>query len=72
MINQFSANYNPIEDRILFRFNTTDLKEFRFWFSRRVASKLLKVMPEGTQEGTEIVQELKQQTEQKQENHNQN
>ena len=51
----------------LFRFNTTDLKEFRFWFSRRVASKLLKVMPEGTQEGTEIVQELKQQTEQKQE-----
>ena len=46
MINQFSANYNPIEDRILFRFNTTDLKEFRFWFSRRVASKLLKVMPE--------------------------
>ena len=67
MINQFSANYNPIEDRILFRFNTTDLKEFRFWFSRRVASKLLKVMPEGTQEGTEIVQELKQQTEQKQE-----
>ena len=67
MINQFSANYNPIEDRILFRFNTTDLKEFRFWFSRRVASKLLKILPEGTQEGTEIVQELKQQTEQKQE-----
>ena len=66
MINQFSANYNPIQDRILFRFNTTDLKEFRFWFSRRVASKLLKVLPEGTQEGSEIVQELKQQTEQKQ------
>ena len=34
MINQFSANYDPLEDRILLRFNTTDLKEFRFWLTR--------------------------------------
>ena len=65
MINQYSANYSELEDRILFRFNTSDLKEFRFWISRRVAAKFLEVMPEKTQEGTKIVEELKQQTEPK-------
>ena len=65
MISQYSANYNELEDRILFRFNTTDLKEFRFWISRRVASKMLEVMPEKTKEGLVIVEELKLQSEQK-------
>ena len=31
MINQFSAHYDDVEDRILLRFNTKDMQEFRLW-----------------------------------------
>ncbi|MBQ13331.1 MAG: hypothetical protein CMQ17_02920 [Gammaproteobacteria bacterium] len=36
--------YNPEEDRIFFRVNSTDHKEFRFWVTRRFAQLLLKVL----------------------------
>ena len=54
MINQFSANYDPTEDRILLRFNTKDLKEFRFWLTRRSTDMLLDVLPRQTEQGEQI------------------
>jgi len=35
-IQQFNATYLTHDDRILFRFNTNEDTEFRFWFTRRV------------------------------------
>ena len=67
MINQFSANYDPAEDRILLRFNTTDLKEFRFWLTRRSTDQLLDVLPRQTEQGEQIQEDLKKQIEKKQE-----
>ena len=67
MINQFSANYDPAEDRILLRFNTTDLKEFRFWLTRRSTNMLLDVLPRQTEQGEQIQEDLKKQIEKKQE-----
>ena len=40
-IKQFNGTYMPHEDRLLFRFNTVDDKEYRFWFTRRVALFIL-------------------------------
>ena len=70
MINQFSANYDPAEDRILLRFNTTDLKEFRFWLTRRSTNTLLDVLPRQTEQGEQIQENLKRQIEIKQETKN--
>ena len=70
MINQFSANYDPAEDRILLRFNTTDLKEFRFWLTRRSTDMLLDVLPRKTEQGEQIQEDLKKQIEKKQETKN--
>lgn len=35
-IKQFNGTYLVNEDRILFRFNTHNQEEYRFWFTRRV------------------------------------
>jgi len=40
-IKQFNASYLAQEDRLLFRFNTVDDSEFRFWFTRRVTLFIL-------------------------------
>jgi hypothetical protein len=40
-IKQFNGSYMPNEDRILFRFNTADDDEYRFWLTRRVALFIL-------------------------------
>ena len=40
-IKQFNANYSAHDDRILFRFNTVEDTEFRFWFTRRVSLFIL-------------------------------
>lgn len=40
-IKQFNGSYLPNEDRILFRFNTQEQSEYRFWFTRRVTLFLL-------------------------------
>ncbi len=61
MINQFSANYDPSEDRILLRFNTTNLKEFRLWLTRRSTDMLLDVLPRQTEQGEQIQEDLKKQ-----------
>lgn len=40
-IKQFNATYLAHDDRLLFRFNTTEDTEFRFWFTRRVTLFIL-------------------------------
>ena len=40
-IKQFNGSYLTQEDRLLFRFNTIDDAEFRFWFTRRVTLFIL-------------------------------
>jgi len=62
--------YNPEEDRILFRVNSTDQKEFRFWVTRRFTLLLLQVLSnhlaadpdislQGTREAKQAVMEFK-------------
>ena len=43
-ISQMQMLYKPEEDRILFRVNSTDKKEFRFWVTRRYSILLLKIL----------------------------
>lgn len=45
-ISQLQMLYVPEEDRILFRVNTTDRQQFRFWLTRRYSVLLLKVLKE--------------------------
>jgi hypothetical protein len=40
-IKQLNATYLAPDDRLLFRFNTVEDKEFRFWFTRRVTLFIL-------------------------------
>ena len=40
-ISQFNVSYIPTEDRMLFRFNTTEGQEFRLWLTRRMTHQLL-------------------------------
>jgi len=40
-IRQFNATYLANDDRLLFRFNTLEDTEFRFWFTRRVTLFIL-------------------------------
>jgi hypothetical protein len=40
-IKQFNATYLAHDDRLLFRFNTVEDAEFRFWFTRRVSLFIL-------------------------------
>jgi hypothetical protein len=40
-IKQFNGSYMPNEDRIMFRFNTNEDDEYRFWFTRRVTLFIL-------------------------------
>ena len=40
-IKQFNATYLANDDRLLFRFNTGEDTEFRFWFTRRVTLFIL-------------------------------
>ena len=40
-IKQFNGEWVAKEDRILFRFNTTEGQEFRLWFTRHVVKSLM-------------------------------
>ncbi len=70
-INQIQMLYDPGEDRILLRVNSTEHQEFRFWLTRRFSILLLKVLrdhlesdpdisTQGTPEAREAVREFKQ------------
>lgn len=54
-ISQLQVVYSPEEDRILFRVNTTDHSEFRFWFSRRYTILLLRVLHEHQSRDPDVV-----------------
>lgn len=43
-ISQMQMLYSPEEDRILFRVNSTQRQQFRFWITRRYALLMLKVL----------------------------
>lgn len=69
-INQMQLSYEPEEDRILFRVNTLQTEEFRFWITRRFAFLWLKILQDhlerdpdvsvqATPEGREAVKEFK-------------
>ena len=40
-VKQFSANYNALEDRIIFSFNTTEAELYSFLLTRAIAKSLL-------------------------------
>lgn len=43
-IHQLSVSHDEIQDRLLVRLNTQNSHEFRFWFTRRMALRLLPAM----------------------------
>jgi len=43
-LHQMQISFSPEEDRLFFRFNTTDKNEFRFWFTRRYVKLLWDVL----------------------------
>jgi len=53
-IRQIQMVYNPEEDRVLFRVNTTNNQQFRFWFTRRYCILLLKVLSEHFQKDPDV------------------
>jgi hypothetical protein len=70
-ISQMQLAYNAEEDRILFRVNSTDHKEFRFWITRRYALLMLRILkehsevdpdiaPQATPEAKQALQSFKQ------------
>ncbi len=40
-LKQFNVTYFPHEDRIIFRFNTVDQSEYKFWLTRRLTHFIL-------------------------------
>lgn len=40
-IRQFSGTYLPNDDRIMFRFNTIDHSEYKFWLTRKITHFIL-------------------------------
>lgn len=45
-VHQLSVTYQPEQDRILVRVNTTQAEEFRFWMTRRLTLQLWPVLQE--------------------------
>ncbi|MBT5938891.1 MAG: hypothetical protein HOG95_03110, partial [Rhodospirillaceae bacterium] len=39
-LHQMTAEYNPAEDRILFRVNTVEKTEYRVWLTRRLVRQI--------------------------------
>ena len=40
-LKQFNFTYYPSDDRTVFRFNTTEQSEYKFWLTRRIAHFIL-------------------------------
>jgi len=55
MIHQFSATFDQKQDRILFRFNTKEEKEFRLWLTRRNIINFLETMPRHSDQSKKII-----------------
>jgi len=52
-IKQFNGTYDQKEDRLLFRFNTQDDQEFRFWLTRFITKGILGAVDQLIQKGLE-------------------
>ena len=52
-IKQFNGTYDLKEDRLLFRFNTQDDQEFRFWLTRFITKGILGAVDQLVQKGLE-------------------
>ena len=55
-IKQFNGTYDQKEDRLLFRFNTQDDQEFRFWLTRFITKGILGAVDQLIQKGLEKTQ----------------
>ena len=44
-IHQLSVTYDPLEDRVLLRVNTTTQEEVRVWLTRRMLTQMLPHLP---------------------------
>jgi hypothetical protein len=66
-LHQITVTFDSVEDRILFRTNTTDGEEYRMWLTRRYVQLLFKVLNKqmGKAEKAEI-QKLKSQPKEEQ------
>jgi len=69
-IKQFNGQWASDEDRLLFRFNTKDDREFRFWLTRNATKTIIESSPhlvteilkkKFTPEAAETIQEFQQQ-----------
>ena len=60
-INQIQIAYSAEEDRILFRVNSTDRKEFRFWLTRRFMILLIRVLGEHRKRDPDVVSQQSEQ-----------
>lgn len=60
-INQIQIAYSAEEDRILFRVNSTDQKEFRFWLTRRFTMLLMRVLAEHRSRDPDVVTQQSEQ-----------
>ena len=47
-ITQFNATYVQEEDRVMFRFNTSESHEYRLWLTRLVVRDLLRLIDQGS------------------------
>lgn len=56
-INQIQIVYSAEEDRILFRVNSTDHKEFRFWLTRRYTALLIRVLAEHRNQDPDVARQ---------------
>ncbi len=54
-LSQIQMLYNAEEDRILFRVNSTDQLEFRFWITRRFSGLLLKVLKQHREKDPDVM-----------------
>jgi hypothetical protein len=62
-IHQMQITFVPVQDRLMFRLNTTDRAEFKFWFTRRYVKLLwqaLQKMLSKTQSGMSADPQTKQ------------
>lgn len=48
-IHQLSIHHDPHQDRLLWRVNTTEGQEFRFWLTRRMVQRLLPALGQSLQ-----------------------
>ncbi|MDH5737928.1 MAG: hypothetical protein OEZ23_06425 [Gammaproteobacteria bacterium] len=57
-VHQMQMTYDPEEDRLLFRINTLQREEFRFWLTRRYTLMCLKILKEHLERDPDVSTQL--------------